>query len=293
MTLFKRTISPKFTAPTILLTGLALFGTATIPLIGTMAKAETIAPLQLDPLLAGNIDIPSSEYASSDLPLVFNASRDGFDGHGRPASRSSGGSRGNCPTLLIALVPGEGTLANDDCGQLSQAFTALTTTPAPTLWFYIPDHDSPLEAEFALLDDNRQAIVVETPTIPSTSGIVGIPLAYELETDQSYRWILSLSQNTNPSRELIVEGIVRRVPLNAELSQQLEAVTDSRDRILSLAQAGIWHDALSELVTLRQQQPENTALIDDWQQFLGSVGLGAIADAPIVNGPIADASTAE
>ena len=227
----------------------------------------------------------ASNVASSDLPLVFNAaSTGGFEGQGRPASRSSGGSRGNCQTRLIALVPGEGTLS-DDCSQPTYSSTALTTASMPMLWFYIPEQDSTLQAELALLNDNRQAIALTDVSLPPASGVVGIPLGYELEVDQSYRWIFSISPSTNPARILTVEGIVRRVVPDTELSQQLEDSSE-RDRLVHLAAAGIWHDVLTELVMLRQQQPENMTIIEDWQHFLSSVGLDVLADAPMVESGI-------
>ena len=245
-------------------------------LVASIAIAETSSNSEFSPPSAS-----ISDSSSPDLPLVFNASTDGFDGRGRPASRSSGGSRGNCQTLLIALVPGEGTLS-DDCSQPTYSSTALTTTPMPTLWFYIPEQDSTLQAELALLDDNRQAIALETLSLPAETGVVGISLGYELDMDQSYRWLFSIAPESNPSRILTVEGIVRRVTSDAELNQQLESASAARDRIVRLAQAGIWHDALTELVTLRQQQPEDITVMKDWQHFLNSVGLDVIADAPII-----------
>ena len=264
-----------------------------VTVMGLLVASMTAAGLRANEIPAN--EIPSQENQakrelnpsltplsdSSNLPLVFNASANGgFEGQGRPASRSSGGSRGNCQALLIALVPGEGTLS-DDCSQPTQSAMAFTTTPMPTLWFYIPEQDSTLQAELALLNDNYQAIAIETLALPSTTGIVGIPLGYELEMNQSYRWNFSISPDTNPSRILIVEGFVRRIEPETELNQHLENASGGRDRIVRLAQFGIWHDALTELIMLRQQQPADITVMDDWQDFLGSVGLDVIADTPI------------
>ncbi|MEL6224178.1 MAG: DUF928 domain-containing protein [Cyanobacteria bacterium J06626_14] len=248
--------------------------------VGPLMASVAVAEAQITEELAMPLE-NLSDGTTNNQPLVFNASTDGFDGQGRPASRSSGGSRGDCQTQLIALVPGEGTLS-DDCSQPTDSLTALTTLSQPTLWFYIPEDDSTLQAELALLDDNQHAIFIATPSIPVGNGIVGVHLDYELEENQTYRWVFSVLQNTSPSRILTVEGTVRHVMPDAELQQQLDASSNSRDRIVQLAQAGIWHDALTELVMLRQQQPNETSVMEDWQQFLDSVGLGSIADAPIL-----------
>ena len=275
MAILNRRTSQSPPIRSIVLASVFLSATVVSPLVPSMVTAETVTAESM------TAEMATPELTTAELPLVFNAaSTGGFEGYGRPASRSSGGSRGNCQTLLVALVPGEGTLS-DDCSQPTYSSTALTTESMPTLWFYIPEQDSPRQAELALLDDNRQAIAFETLSLPAESGVVGIPLGYELDLNQSYRWLFSISPETNPSRLLTVEGIVRRVSPDAELMQHLEAAEGGRDRILYLAQGGIWHDALTELIMLRQQQPEDITLREDWRDFLVSVGLDLIVDSSI------------
>ncbi|MEO0406983.1 MAG: DUF928 domain-containing protein [Cyanobacteria bacterium P01_A01_bin.135] len=220
--------------------------------------------------------------ASNTRPLVFNAATDGFEGQGRPQSRSSGGSRAGCETLLIALLPGEGALSDtEDCDLRTESFTALTTEATPILWFYIPELEGG-EAELALLDENQRAIAVDSVALPGAAGVVGIPITQTLEVEQAYPWVFSVAPSSNPSRILTVEGTIRRVALEAEEQQQIDAAIDPRDRVVLLAEAGIWHDALSALGDLRQQLPENMTVKEDWRQLLESVGLGAIADIPVV-----------
>lgn len=257
-----------------------LFGIGIGPLMAASVATADVAPTPAPASPAVGLPYPSGHP----LPLIFNNSNGGFDGEGRPPSRTSGGSRGDCRNLLIALVPGEGTLADgNDCSQPSLAFTASTTTSTPTLWFYIPEHSQNAQIELALLDDDQRAIAIRTLPAPSSAGIVGVPLNYELQENQSYRWVFSLIEDASPTRILTVEGTVRRVVLDPGQLQQLGQTSTQRDRIVLLAQTGIWHDALTELVALRQQQPQGNTAVEDWQQFLGSVGLGAIADAPIID----------
>jgi hypothetical protein len=64
------------------------------------------------------------------------------------------------------------------------------------------------------------------------------------------------------------------------LSQQLATATPEEQPQI-YAQAGIWYEALATLVKLRQDQPQNPALISQWETLLASVGLEQIADQPI------------
>jgi hypothetical protein len=55
-----------------------------------------------------------------------------------------------------------------------------------------------------------------------------------------------------------------------------------REQINLYAANGIWHDALTNLAQLRQTNPEDAALMADWESLLKSVNLEAIATEPIV-----------
>jgi hypothetical protein len=48
------------------------------------------------------------------------------------------------------------------------------------------------------------------------------------------------------------------------------------------AKAGIWYEAVATLIKLRQEQPQNVALLNQWQTLLKSVGLEKIADQPLL-----------
>ena len=71
---------------------------------------------------------------------------DGFTGTGRPVSRTSGGSRGECDHQLVALLPGTDDLQmTAGCTLQSTAELALTTSANPTVWVHVPELDSPLQ----------------------------------------------------------------------------------------------------------------------------------------------------
>ena len=213
--------------------------------------------------------------------------QESFDDVGRPPKRTSGGSRGLCSDQLIAIVPGSREIveATGNCSNDSNSFLALTLAESPTFWFYVPEQSTPeLTVEFVLLDHNQEAVVVESIPLSGTPGIVRVPLTEALETEQLYRWQFSVVVNPqSPSGNPTVEGLVKRITPNSTLSSELQAATSPRDRIAIYASNGIWHDAMTALAQLRCQKPEDSRLERDWQDFLGSVGLRAIAFKPLVN----------
>ncbi|MBF2046349.1 MAG: DUF928 domain-containing protein [Leptolyngbya sp. IPPAS B-1204] len=218
-------------------------------------------------------------------PLVSQASNGGFDGQGRPQSRSSGGARGSCSDQLIALLPGPTPISNttNSCSLPSEADATQTITATPTLWFYVPARQQSVQAELVLLDQNQQAISIETMTLAPTAGIVGVQIRHPLAVNRSYQWVFSLLETNSPSLNRSVEGTIRRVELAPPLVQQLTAESTLRERITLLAQQGIWQDALTEIIVMRQTAPHDATVRQDWQQFVESVGLSVIVNAPVLN----------
>ncbi|EGJ32368.1 MULTISPECIES: DUF928 domain-containing protein [Moorena] len=210
-----------------------------------------------------------------------------FDDVGRPPKRTSGGSRGLCSDQLIAIVPGSSEIveATGNCSNDSNSSLALTLAESPTFWFYVPEQSTrELTVEFVLLNQNQQAVLVKSITLSGTPGIVRVRLNQPLQTDQLYRWQFSVLVNPqNPSGNPTVEGLVKRITADSTLSSKLNAATSPRDRIAIYASHGIWHDAMTALAQLRSQKPEDSRLERDWEDFLGSVGLRAIAVKPLVD----------
>ncbi|AOW98902.1 hypothetical protein BJP34_05030 [Moorena producens PAL-8-15-08-1] len=212
--------------------------------------------------------------------------QESFDDVGRPPKRTSGGSRGLCSDQLIAIVPGSSEIveATGNCSNDSKSFLALTLAESPSFWFYVPKQSTPeLTVEFVLLDQNQHSLLEERIRLSGTPGIVRVPLSKPLETDQVYRWQFSVVVNRRRSGNPKVEGLVKRIIPDSTLSSKLKAATSPRERIGVYASHGIWHDAMTALAELRYQKPDDLRLERDWQDFLGSVGLRAIAVKPLVD----------
>lgn len=78
-----------------------------------------------------------------------------------------------------------------------------------------------------------------------------------------------------------VEGVVRRVELNDELTEKINAATP-RERVELYAGEGIWFDSLDNLANLRKQQPKNQELLENWTSLLESTGFKDITEQPLV-----------
>lgn len=228
-----------------------------------------------------------AQNVATSKPLAFNASPEDFAGRRRPRHRTSGGSRGPCSNQLIALVPGSETVESHEgiCTTRSISWLTLTIADSPTFWFYIPQSsNSETPAEFALLDQNHQPIFTEQITLPATSGIISLPLTQPLEMNQSYQWVFSILANPrNPSQNPKVEGLVKRVEPGARLSNQLQQATSQQEKIAIYANHGIWHDALTALAEQHFITLDSPTLMNDWSDFLKSVGLGEIAHVPLLD----------
>ncbi|HEY9627093.1 MAG TPA: DUF928 domain-containing protein [Coleofasciculaceae cyanobacterium] len=246
----------------------------------------TIAPFSAKaaPLLP-----ESSPY---DLPLshasFLSASPADFAGTNRPPSRISGGSRGPCLNQLIAIVPGTGAVdPAATCSTESRSALALTLSEFPSFWVYVPQfsQDRSLEsaqptAELVILDDRQQPIQTERITLPAESGIISVTLRRSLPVNQPYRWIFSVWINPqSPSQNPKVEGLIQRIQPDATLRHQLTEATEA-DRLALYVEHNLWHDRLTALAAIAAtpQAPES-----GWSNLLDSVGLGAIADEPILN----------
>jgi Domain of Unknown Function (DUF928) len=253
-------------------------------IIGLLASCA-IAPRQIQ---AQSLQVLSNTHQQT---LQFNFSstvrQDSNDEReGRPPNRTSGGSRSNCLQQIVAMVPGNGTVdvRENKCVAQSESFPALTVSATPTFWFYLPALKEPnLSAEFVLFEGDRLVYKQAVP-LSETPGAIGIRPQQSLETGKQYRWFFSVLINPQrPSQNPVVEGSVERVELNATLKNQLKAASSARDRVAIYASHGIWYDALTELGELYRTNPQNRKVQEDWADLLHSVGLGAIAEVPIVD----------
>lgn len=193
---------------------------------------------------------------------------------GLPGRREGGGTRGNCVSSdrpLIALMP--------------ETNFGVTVVDEPTLYWFVPAINAAF-AEFVLLDDSGNEILTKQLPVSETSGIVGVKLVDEanqavIEAGQDYHWFFSLVCNPlDRSGDIFSEGWLRRMPSDPALTSQLEGAPVG-DRPTIYANAGIWHDALDALATLRCGQPNDVGLKARWADLLKSVGLETLSDASI------------
>ena len=198
---------------------------------------------------------------------------------GSPSGRHRGGaSRGPCLKYeaLAALVPVTGGFV-----------WGLTSAERPTFWFFVPEPlTAELPIEFVLQDEADNYVYKTTRKMPKMQpGVVSISVpstAKPLEIGKRYRWTFSIACDpARPSASVFVQGSLQRMALDPVLERQLEAAT-LRERVDLYAANGIWYDALTNLIQLRQTNPEDASLVRDWKSFLESVGLEAIAQKPIV-----------
>lgn len=206
---------------------------------------------------------------STGLPAIANNT--GEIQPGLPTRRSGGGRRGldtsEVPTLT-ALIP--------------ESRLGLTSLPRPTLYFYVPEvkHIEAIELVFRDQDDR---LIYDTFLSPlDQAGIVAINLSEfdnfpALKVGQNYHWYFSvLVDKDNRSRDMVVEGWIKRVKLEPTLSQKLEIASSAEQLQLYLSN-DLWYDSLNQLVTLQNFYPDDRALSTRWIQFMDSVGLGELA----------------
>jgi len=194
-------------------------------------------------------------------------------GIGAPRRTEPGGTRSpgsSCPIAgkpLTALVP-------------TNRF-GVTVAAYPTFFVYVPallPQMSPREVEFVLKDTNDDELYKATFKTSGRPGIVTLNLPTQaglspLEVGEDYKWSFSvICQADERSKDITVEGWVRRVELNPTLNTQLKQASLQR-QVELYAEAEIWQDALATLVQLRRNNPSDPAVAAEWAKLLSAAGL--------------------
>ncbi|WP_199247657.1 DUF928 domain-containing protein [[Phormidium] sp. ETS-05] len=173
--------------------------------------------------------------------------------------------------LLTVLLPDQDTKLG------------LTVEAHPTFFWYVPN-TSARQVEFLLMDETD--VIYETQVnISGNAGIVSLTLpetAPALTESKYYRWyVFMVCDPTDRGSDAYTGGWVQRVQPNQELAAQLKAA-QGKELVLAYAKAGIWHETVASLLQLRQSNPENEGLVNDWVELLGSVNLKSFAEAPLI-----------
>lgn len=192
---------------------------------------------------------------------------------GLPGRREGGGTRGGCQIQQSSLIQQPSLTA-----LMPESNLGLTVAARPSFFWYVPQ--TAAVAEFVLLDANNTELYKTQVPLSQQAGIVQFTLPETgpaLQVNQSYRWFFSLvCEPLDRSADIFVSGWVKRVEPNPDLPQALVATA---------GQTGVyetrWYDDLATLAALRRAQPHNTALTNQWQMLLQSVGLSQIADQPL------------
>lgn len=207
---------------------------------------------------------------------------------GDPNSTAAGGSRSSCPqhqaTLTESVLPLTALLPKT-------TNQWLTIKQRPTLFVYVP----PTSASTILfqLKDNQDEIIYQNliPISTSTGKIVDITIpenAPSLNIQQEYQWsVFLLCQYHSPQakndptllqeyydlmNEPWVMGSITRIQTPTTFNQQLENNL-SLDLAIAYAERGLWFETLATLHQMITKQPQESQLIELWQDLLESQGL--------------------
>lgn len=166
---------------------------------------------------------------------------------------------------------------------IPQSGVGLTVAAHPTLLVYVPATTA-TRAHLTLRDDDYGGLYQSQVEIPETGGVLKLPLpadSPELEVGKTYHWSLALLCQPTQTDMPITSGQIRRVELSAD------AMVEESQSLLSqttiYGQFGVWHDMLANLVLLRQTEPQNQSLNQNWAELLQAEDLGAIANTPLLN----------
>ncbi|MBW4682952.1 MAG: DUF928 domain-containing protein [Microcoleus vaginatus WJT46-NPBG5] len=203
-------------------------------------------------------------------------------GLGAPETVGGGTRGGKCEQdekssgpLLSALMP---DLIPDT------AEYGVTVSESPQFFVYIPETSARM-AEFVLKDENENDLYrSQNIPISGQSAIVSVSLPKEqikLEPGKNYHWYFSVVCNPdNRRKDIFVEGWTRQTKLSSDVASQIQKVAP-QERAKLYAEAGIWHEAVAILAELRRENPDDSALAQEWQTLLESAGLKQMAELPV------------
>jgi len=204
--------------------------------------------------------------------------------------RDSQAARSRCGASCNGLFGGLG-----DLYLLMPPQVATTTAAYPTLYWYQPtagtnrievnlyQYDPENEAETGQFSPvlKTQAIVSGEPGITALSLSEATDLE-PLTVGETYYWeVMFFCDPASCDADKHVWGWVQRVELDAATAQQL-ASASLTEQVAIAADAGLWFEAVTGLVTLLREQPNDPDLHQRWTELLVSVGLEVLADEPLM-----------
>ena len=195
----------------------------------------------------------------------------GFPGNRTVSASMSGNS---CDLKLVALAPEFNQNTSDRISERS--IWGQTTAERPTLWFFVPSTPASTLLEFSLQNQRGEDIYRSPIPTPQQPGIIGVQIPANkapLQLNRDYHWNLKARVPCGSAtiNRVYVDGWIKRVNLPSAVNQRN-----------TLAENGIWYDAVTSLAQQRSQKPNDVQLQQDWSELLESSNLNTIAIQPIL-----------
>ncbi len=216
----------------------------------------------------------------------------------RPGNRQAAATRTDCsnpePSLAMASSRATGEdeklLLTTLVPQLEKQPTQeLTIDAYPTFHWYMSEEIKHPAAQFVLYMVSQTEPHIEQVEIFRTqfqlkdrAGIASLKLPAEamvpaLEVGQIYHWQVNLlcpdAESPDEDNQYIpnvsVAGWMKRVEPSAAFVAQLDIATPT-ERFDLLAENGLWYDALTQLTTLRRENPKDETLAAEWSELFNS-----------------------
>jgi hypothetical protein len=240
------------------------------------------------PNLAGAESLPSFTTALQKFPSWKISQNFHPPNRGRPDITAGGGTRSACSKeskkILTPLLP--------------KTKLGLTFSDRPTFYWFVPAVSAKI-AEFTIQDKDGNPVYDNSFDLPDQSGIVAFTPSTSLEVGKQYHWFLTIACDAEQTTEdqQIVEGWIERTQITDDILKELGLKTATPEILKSLeikypqklaqiyTKAGIWHEAISNLVSQRCTAPEDPIVLGNWQALLESksVGLKDVELEPLLN----------
>jgi Domain of Unknown Function (DUF928) len=238
------------------------------PFAQFLAALPPLSAISTLSLLSGNL---------LSLALLSPAQAGAFDpppGQGVPGGTVGGGSRTLQCLSSSSALPSALPSALAPSRQIG-----MTDRDHPRFWVYLPPH-SATHVEFSLYDQDHNGLYQVTLPVAAGAGLQPIDLpigAPALAPQVTSQWAMALVCNpTRRTQDWVMGGWIQRAPIGQALAQQL-AQAQGIERVQRYAQGGFWYEALDQMLTLQQAQPQSPALQSSLVALLQSAGLDQVA----------------
>jgi hypothetical protein len=231
-------------------------------------------------LLSTTNPVAAQQSSANPFEVTFN-SQDPFNTNDSPRQSAGGASRAgglesqcggfskaNKLNKMMPITPSGMEKVN------------LTTDSHPNFYVYVPKTGAK-QGFFSVMGLDNDFEYQTFLDLPEKEGVMQISLPKSvagIEMSKNYRWsfVMICNEYLEPDSPL-VDGQIKRVALTQEIGDHVS----SQEKAAIYGNQGVWVDALDSLANLVNEQPNSTESQATWNHFLSSVGLDAIASAPL------------